>query len=349
MNTFFSTNLKYLRKSLNLSQTTLAKKLKISRSLLSYYENNQSEPTLKILDTISKYFNVSIDQLINSDLSQKNNFIDLNKFKLTFDLEFDYNKFSKNDLLKKLKSIKIYYEKKYIEIKKILDIEIPKKIKEVDELIEFLENKKSDISEKVNDKKTNTKNLNKELEKEKNKTEFGKEISIEAIYQDEFRYLRDKYKFKNIKDFFRPIDQIGDVSCGLPSYAFEDIENTYLLPKCYLYAKEKYFILKAKGDSMNKLFEEGEKILVRQSSGANNGDIVIAYIYENNEALCKKYFEEDDEVTLVPCSTNEIHKVQEYNSNELCILGVVVSSLNEFLEDIDFEELEEDIRYELED
>ena len=348
MHNYFTNNLKELRKIYNLTQKEMSIKLDVQQGSYANYENGKREPNYDVLIKISNIFNVSIDDLLLSNIYEKDiNKISLSNYSIKNLISID--KFSKKKLLENLKSQKIYYEKKYIEIKKILDTEIKKKLKEIDELIEFLENKKSDISEKVNDKKTNTKNLNKELEKEKNKTEFGKEISIEAIYQDEFRYLRDKYEFKNIKDFFRPIDQIGDVSCGLPSYAFEDIENTYLLPKCYLYAKEKYFILKAKGDSMNKLFEEGEKILVRQSSGANNGDIVIAYIYENNEALCKKYFEEDDEVTLVPCSTNEIHKVQEYNSNELCILGVVVSSLNEFLEDIDFEELEEDIKDELED
>ena len=312
----FGEKLKILRKSNNLTQKEFAEKLNITKQAVSLYELGKREPSLKFVIDIANFFNCSLDELLSieypENLSKLN---DINKL-----LEFNINAFSIDDLNLQLENKKLQLES--------FKIEIPKKIDEINSLIEFLK----------------TLSI-----KEKNKTEFGEEISIEELYQDEFSYLKNKYEFKNIKDFFRAIDQVGDVSCGLPSYAFEDIENTYLLPKCYLYEKEKYFILKAKGDSMNKLFEEGEKILVRQSSGANNGDIVIAYIYENNEALCKKYFEEDDEVILVPCSTNEIHKVQEYNSNELCILGVVVSSLNEFLEDIDFEELEEDIKDELED
>lgn len=338
--TAFNENLKKIRKAKNISQKEISEYLNIAQNTYSSYETGRREPNLNILIKIAEFLNCSTDELLTQSYS--NDLSRLNKIKNLLDfIDFNSNTFSIDILKQFLKSKRIQLEN--------LKKEIPQKIKEIDELIEFLENKESNVSEKVNKQKTNTKNLNKELEKNKKDTEIREEISIEEIYQDEFSYLKNKYEFKNIKDFFRPIDQVGDVSCGLPSYAFEDIENTYLLPKCYLYEKEKYFILKAKGDSMNKLFEEGEKILVRQSSGANNGDIVIAYIYENNEALCKKYFEEDDEVILVPCSTNEIHKVQEYNSNELCILGVVVSSLNEFLEDIDFEELEEDINDELED
>lgn len=340
MNTFFSNNLKYLRKSLNLSQTSLAKNLNISRSLLSYYENNQSEPTLKILNTISKYFDVSIDQLINSDLSKTQKFLDLNKFNFDFNFEFDYNKFSKNDLLKNLKSLKIYYKNKLIELKNLTDKDIPKKLKEIDELIEFINKKNSDEIEKNNTKKE----MKKELNKNKKDTEIGKEICVEKLYLEEFNYFKNKYGYDNIINLFRPIDQVGDVSCGLPGYAFEDIENTYLLPKSYLYSKEKYFILKAKGDSMNKLFDIGEKLLVRQVNLANDGDIVIAFIPDNEGATCKKYYEDGDNISLVPCSTNEIHKVQNYKANEVCILGIVIGKLDDFLEDIDFEELEENVK-----
>lgn len=49
MNSIFSKNLKLLRESLDLKQDALAKKLDISRSLLSYYENGKGEPTMSVL------------------------------------------------------------------------------------------------------------------------------------------------------------------------------------------------------------------------------------------------------------------------------------------------------------
>lgn len=340
-------NLKTLRKKYNLTQSQLAKKLNISRQRLANYELEKREPDLITLIKISSFFNCSIEELILKNSDFKN---------LTLTKELYFKNKSLLTKLKEEKEFLLIEKKKFmnelLKLKKFINEEIPKKIKEIDELIEFLENKESNVSEKINDPRSNTnntKNLNKDLEKNKKDTEIGEEICIEDIYLEEFSYLKNKYEFKNIKDFFRPIYQVGDVSCGLPSYAFEDIENTYLLPKCYLYEKEKYFILKAKGDSMNKLFEEGEKILVRQSSGVNNGDIIIAFIPDGEGANCKKYYEDGDNISLVPCSTNEIHKVQNYKANEICILGIVIGKLDDFLEDIDFEELEEAIKDELED
>lgn len=42
---------------------------------------------------------------------------------------------------------------------------------------------------------------------------------------------------------------------------------------------------------MNETFENGKKVLEIQIFSANNDNIVIAFIYEKEEATCKKYFE----------------------------------------------------------
>lgn len=105
--------------------------------------------------------------------------------------------------------------------------------------------------------------------------------------------IKNKYEYKNIIDFFRAINQICHVSYSVSSYAFEDIENIFLLPKNYLCEKEKYFILKTKVDSMSEIFEDRKNVLEIQIFSANNGNIVVAFIYEKEEVTCKKYFEED--------------------------------------------------------
>lgn len=59
--------LKKIRKERNLNQLKVAMDLNISREALSHYENGKREPSLDMLNKLSKYFDVSIDYLINGE------------------------------------------------------------------------------------------------------------------------------------------------------------------------------------------------------------------------------------------------------------------------------------------
>ena len=63
--------LKIIRKARNLNQQKVAMDLNISREALSHYENGKREPSLDILNRLSKYFNVSIYYLINCEEFKK--------------------------------------------------------------------------------------------------------------------------------------------------------------------------------------------------------------------------------------------------------------------------------------
>lgn len=66
------TGLKEIRKKKKLNQLFVARKLNISREALSYYENGKREPSFETLNAMSKFFNVSIDYLINGKEFKKN-------------------------------------------------------------------------------------------------------------------------------------------------------------------------------------------------------------------------------------------------------------------------------------
>ena len=57
--------LKIIRKQKKYSQLKVAMELSISREALSHYENGKRSPDLQMLRSLSKYFNVSIDFLVN--------------------------------------------------------------------------------------------------------------------------------------------------------------------------------------------------------------------------------------------------------------------------------------------
>ncbi len=63
--------LRKIRKERKLNQLKVAMDLNISRESLSYYENGKRNPDIQLLKSMSDYFNVSIDYLINGKEFEK--------------------------------------------------------------------------------------------------------------------------------------------------------------------------------------------------------------------------------------------------------------------------------------
>jgi transcriptional regulator with XRE-family HTH domain len=64
-------NLKFLRNLNNISQAELAEQLSIPRTTLSAYERGFVEPNIDLMTRMSKYFKVSIDDLIAYNIEHK--------------------------------------------------------------------------------------------------------------------------------------------------------------------------------------------------------------------------------------------------------------------------------------
>ena len=63
--------LKIIRKQKRYSQLKVAIDLNMSREALSHYENGKRSPDLQMLRQLSKYFDVSIDFLVNGEEYKK--------------------------------------------------------------------------------------------------------------------------------------------------------------------------------------------------------------------------------------------------------------------------------------
>lgn len=71
-NSYFGKNLKYLRTKNKLEQRDIANLLnKKSVGTISYWEQGKSEPKHEILNFLADYFEVSVNDLLNSDLVNK--------------------------------------------------------------------------------------------------------------------------------------------------------------------------------------------------------------------------------------------------------------------------------------
>lgn len=184
--------------------------------------------------------------------------------------------------------------------------------------IESIQKTSALLESKLNSFKNSITNL-----KISSKNEFSKEISSIII---------DLQKYKNTNDDieYRDVSILGSVSAGNPCYIFSDIIDTVPIPKNSLSDNKEYYILNIKGDSMNKLFTPGEPILIEYTHQILNNDIVIALV-DSDEATIKKVTFDDNYITLIPMSTNNIHKSKTYNIKDVCIQGKVVGKLSDIL------------------
>lgn len=68
-------NITYLRRKSNISQTKMSEGLGVSQQTIASYENGKREPGIKMLISISKFFRVSIDELLLENLQPLNSII----------------------------------------------------------------------------------------------------------------------------------------------------------------------------------------------------------------------------------------------------------------------------------
>lgn len=134
-------------------------------------------------------------------------------------------------------------------------------------------------------------------------------------------------KWRRMLDSSIMVPVVGQISCGCPALAEENIEDYIPLPK-QIIGTGHFFILKAHGDSMiGAGINEGDYVIIRQQQTAENGNIIAALL--DNEATLKRFYKD----TKAHC-----YRLHPENSNypdiytDNCqIQGIVVSVIKNYL------------------
>ena len=114
---------------------------------------------------------------------------------------------------------------------------------------------------------------------------------------------------------------VGNIACGMPILAEENIEAMIPVSKSFIRSSRRYFLLRAKGDSMNDAgIDDKDLLLVEKKPIANPGEKVIALI--DDEATVKFFRPKKDFTLLIPKSKNPIHK-PIIVSKDFIIQGIV--------------------------
>ena len=102
----------------------------------------------------------------------------------------------------------------------------------------------------------------------------------------------------DFSDNLTRIPVLGTVTCGDPILAVQTSEE-YFMVSPTLFRGEDLFMLTAKGESMiNAGIYDGDKIVLKQQSYADNGDIVAALIEDS--ATIKRFYKEHGHYRLQP-------------------------------------------------
>jgi repressor LexA len=119
---------------------------------------------------------------------------------------------------------------------------------------------------------------------------------------------------------------VGRIAAGGPILAEQQVEDVFPLPK-QLVGQGEHFLLQVSGDSMiNAAITDGDWVVVRSQSDAENGEIVAAMVEgqgAEGEATVKTFKKSDGHVWLIP--HNPLYA--PILGDEATILGKVVAVL----------------------
>lgn len=127
------------------------------------------------------------------------------------------------------------------------------------------------------------------------------------------------------------IPVLGAVPAGIPITAIEDIIDYEEIPQSWSDQGD-FFGLRIKGNSMYPKLENGDIVIVKKQSTADNRDVVIAMV-NGDDATCKRYKRTDTGIMLT--SDNSEYSPMFYTNEQVqslpvTIIGKVVESRKKF-------------------
>ena len=108
-----------------------------------------------------------------------------------------------------------------------------------------------------------------------------------------------------------PVPIIGTIAAGQPipvptqdTWEQVDPDNTFEATEDMTRGKDNVFALRVRGTSMiDALVNDGDIVILEQTSACDDGDMVAAWLRTENEATLKKFYREGDRVRLQPANS----------------------------------------------
>lgn len=162
----------------------------------------------------------------------------------------------------------------------------------------------------------------------------GVTTHLDAIAKKGFLKREPRARSISLLDLVAPFERalrvpvIGRIRAGEPVLAQEHVEGHVVIDGTWIggtasAGNTEHFALKVSGESMVTAgILEGDFVIVRQQSAAQDGDIVVALL--GDEATIKRFYKKDDHIRLQPAHPT-MEPIIVTKQESLTILGKVVA------------------------
>ena len=121
---------------------------------------------------------------------------------------------------------------------------------------------------------------------------------------------------------------MGRIAAGVPIEAISHVASHVAVPGQMLSGPHQHYALEVKGDSMiDAGINDGDIVVIREASTADNGEIVVALV-EGQEATLKRYRRQGGSVALE--AANRAYETRIYREDQVRVQGRLVGLIRTY-------------------
>jgi len=121
---------------------------------------------------------------------------------------------------------------------------------------------------------------------------------------------------------------MGRIAAGVPIEAISEVSHQVAVPGSMLSSSGEHYALEVKGDSMIEAgINDGDVVVIRETSVAENGDIVVALV-EDHEATLKRYLRRGNAIALE--AANPAYETRVFPEDKVKVQGKLVGLIRTY-------------------
>jgi repressor LexA len=121
---------------------------------------------------------------------------------------------------------------------------------------------------------------------------------------------------------------MGRIAAGVPIEAIQEVSHHVAVPGSMLSGKGQHYALEVRGDSMIEAgINDGDIVVIREQSTAENGDIVVALV-DDQEATLKRFRRRENMILLE--AANPSYETRVLPANKVKVQGRLVGLIRSY-------------------
>ena len=126
----------------------------------------------------------------------------------------------------------------------------------------------------------------------------------------------------------RSLPMMGRIAAGVPISAIQDYARDVAVPGDMISNAGQHYALEVKGDSMIDVgINDGDVVVIREASTAQNGDIVVALV-EDHEATLKRFRRNGSAIALE--AANPAYETRVFRDDQVKVQGKLVGLIRTY-------------------